>query len=114
MKYNFNKSEIEDLFFNQNLKISEVAEKLNCTTIALQRFMRKEGIKIAKRYTQEQKENVFSLLDTGQYTHNQIAIQLGMTLTEVRSIIKSRQAISRSTKLSNKIPDNLLDNKPLF
>lgn len=115
MKYNFNKSEVEDLFFNQNLKIKDVAEKLNCTVIALQRYMRKEGIKIAKRYTDDQKESVFSLLDSGLYTHNQIALQTGLTLTEVRSIIKSRQAKTRnSSKYSNEVSDNFMNNKPLF
>lgn len=114
MKYNFNKQQILDLFA-QGRKISEVANELNCTVISLQRYMRKEDIKIAKRYSQDVKDKVFSLLDTGKYLHKDIAKELGLTLVEVRSIIKYRQAnIRNSIKYSNSIDDSLLNNLNLF
>lgn len=114
MKYNFDKQQILDLFAQGN-KISEVANKLNCTTISLQRYIRKEDIKIAKRYSQEIKDKVFSLLDTGKYLHKEIANQVGLTLTEVRSIIKQRQVNQRNlVKYSNSINDDLLNNLDLF
>lgn len=115
MKYNFNKHQIEDLFFNQKLKIKEVAEQLGCTVISLQRYMRKEQIRIAKHYTPEQKDSVFQLLDTGNYKHAEIADKLGMTLTEVRSIIKQRFSKEKEIiKFPNEVSDDFIENKPLF
>lgn len=114
MKYNFNKQQILNLFA-QGKKISEVANELNCTVISLQRYMRKEDIKIAKRYSQDVKDKVFSLLDTGKYLHKDIAKEIGLTLSEVRSIIKYRQANNRnSIKYSNSINNDLLNNFDLF
>lgn len=115
MKYKFNKVEVEDLLFNQKLKIKEAAERLGCTTIALQRYMRKEQIRIAKRYTQAQKDAVLQLLDTGLYKHIEIANKLGMALTEVRSIIKQRSAKEKEDiKFPNQVSDDFIKNKPLF
>lgn len=115
MKYNFNKIEVEKLFYEKNLKIKEAAQQLNCTVIALQRYMRKENIKIAKRYTDEKKEEVFSLLDNGDLTHAQIAHKVGLTLVEVRSIIKQRQAkIRERIKFSNEVNSEFMENKPLL
>ena len=114
MKYNFNKEQINSLFA-QKKRIKEVAQELNCTVISLQRYMRKENIKIAKRYTPETKENVFKLLDSKKYTHSEIAKLLNLTLTEVRSIIKQRQSNIRNiTRLSNKINEEKLSNLSLF
>lgn len=103
--------EVKNLLLNQHFKIKDAAEKLGCTIIKLQRFMRKNDIKIAKRYPQELKDKVLEILDTGLYKHQEIADKVGLTLTEVRSIIKQRQAKKReSQKYSNKIGLDLFNN----
>ena len=83
--------EVKNLLLDQRFKIKDAAEKLGCTIIKLQRFMRKNNIKVAKRYPQELKNKVLEILDTGLYKHKEIADKIGLTLVEVRSIIKQRQ-----------------------
>lgn len=77
--------------------------------------MRKEDIKIAKRYSQDIKDQVLTLLDTGKYIHREIAEKVGLTLTEVRSIIKQKQAVNRlQQKFPNSIDEMCLDKLDLF
>jgi intein-encoded DNA endonuclease-like protein len=57
MKYNFNKNEVINLLKTEK-KVQDVATKLNCTLISLQRYMRKENIKVAKRYSDDLRKQV--------------------------------------------------------
>lgn len=105
-----NKTQVEQMYIQENKTVEEVSRAFNCSTSVLQRFLREQGISKRKPIKLEDlpsKEKIQELLDKG-LDYSEICKQLAITNIQLSKILE----IGR---FSNKIDETIIDeNSPLL
>ena len=98
-----NKEAVKTMFIDENRTVVEVAEKFNCSTAVLQRFLREQGISKRKQLKLEDlpsKEELQNLIDKG-VEYSEICKKYGIGNIYLRKILEIG-------KFSNKINEECL------
>ena len=85
-----NKEAVKTMFIDENRTVVEVAEKFNCSTAVLQRFLREQGISKRKQLKLEDlpsKEELQNLIDKG-VEYSEICKKYGIGNIYLRKIVK--------------------------